>query len=443
MLKKVSFYLTMGLLLVVLGTSVDAAGTPKPSATNPLSMMFWHTEARPHRVERYEQLFKRFSEKYPQYAITSVLRSGTDIQNIAPTAVMTGKAPDFLLANSALTHALLETGAVQPLDDLIKDLNKKHKIIPAMMETLTFNKHVYAAPVYTSSFLLHYRKDMFEKAGLDPNKPPTTWPELLKTAEALKKSGVQYPIGVPGAIHAATDQLTFSLMCANGAQHLTDASGENVIFNNPRTVEAFDFYAKLYQYTPPGSETWKWDEPRIALYTGVVAMVMEKGHYIKGWIDHGQLPLSLLGSGYMPRPENGKLSAMTGNSGYVLLTKDPAKKEAFSTFMKWLYEPENMAWLILMDPGFFLPVTEDVLASPAFRNDPVIKQKWDAVQIQLETLPTSYVAGFTQKKVNPKISAVTGSNVFAQVAQRIVIGKMSAPDAVAWGQKTMEELLKD
>jgi sn-glycerol 3-phosphate transport system substrate-binding protein len=48
-------------------------------------------------------------------------------------------------------------------------------------------------PLNSSTTVLNYNKDLFKKAGLDPNKPPQTWPELALAAAKLKASGVACP----------------------------------------------------------------------------------------------------------------------------------------------------------------------------------------------------------------------------------------------------------
>ena len=43
-----------------------------------------------------------------------------------------------------------------------------------------------SAPFNSSTPVMWYNKDAFEKAGLDPAKPPTTWDEVIKATQALK-----------------------------------------------------------------------------------------------------------------------------------------------------------------------------------------------------------------------------------------------------------------
>jgi ABC-type glycerol-3-phosphate transport system substrate-binding protein len=293
-------------------------------------------------------------------------------------------------------------------------------------------------------FVLWYRKDIFEKAGLDPNRPPRTWSELIATCEKLKQSGVvEYPIAVPGAIHLATDQLIYTLMVVAGAEHLFGENPNEIVFNNPNTVKAYAFYKQLFSYSPPGSETWRWDEPRTALFTGKVAMVMEKGHYIKGWVDNTNLPLDYLGCGFIPIPdEGGQPGTIFYANGLTLLTADPVKREAFKTFIKWLYQPHIMSWLLHMDPGFFLPPTQEVLYSDAFWSDPIIRQKVAAVMIELESLKYGRLPGFTRAEVNPNVGAISAANLLAWTAQLITVKGLSPEEAVALGAQEMAKAVR-
>ena len=48
-------------------------------------------------------------------------------------------------------------------------------------------KKICAIPYNISTPVMYYNKDLFEKSGLDPDSPPTTWEELLETAKAITK----------------------------------------------------------------------------------------------------------------------------------------------------------------------------------------------------------------------------------------------------------------
>jgi ABC-type glycerol-3-phosphate transport system substrate-binding protein len=50
------------------------------------------------------------------------------------------------------------------------------------------NGQMLSFPFNSSTPVFHYNKDAFKAAGLDPRKPPTTWPEVALAAAKLKAS---------------------------------------------------------------------------------------------------------------------------------------------------------------------------------------------------------------------------------------------------------------
>jgi len=409
----------------------------------PVKLVFWHMEARPHRVERIKELCELFNSQHPDIQIVPQVQSWGEIYQLAPAAIQAGRGPDFMLAIPDFLTYIKALGVVQPLDEIIESLTSKYTFFDSALEPYHFDGHYWAVPIYGMDFVLWYRKDLFEKAGLDPNRPPRTWKELLETCEKLKASGVvKYPIAVPGAIHMATDQLIYTLMVVNRAEHIFGEDPDEITFNNPRTVEAYAFYKKLFDYSPPGSAAWAWDQPRTALFTGQVAMVMEKGHYIKGWIDNANAPLEVLGCAPVPVPEGGQPGSIYYSNGLMLLTKDSAKRAAFKKFVEWLHQPEIMSRLLHMDPGFFLPVTRETLYSDAFWSDPVIKEKVAAVLIEIETSKHGKLFGFTRNRVNPNVGAISAANILAWTAQQITVKGLSPEEAVRLGARKMEEAIK-
>ncbi|HMO66063.1 MAG TPA: extracellular solute-binding protein, partial [Verrucomicrobiota bacterium] len=55
------------------------------------------------------------------------------------------------------------------------------------------NGQMLSFPFNSSTTVFHYNKDAFKAAGLDPNSPPKTWPEVALAAAKLKASGHRCP----------------------------------------------------------------------------------------------------------------------------------------------------------------------------------------------------------------------------------------------------------
>ena len=75
---------------------------------------------------------------------------------------------------------------VVPLDDTIQD---KSDYVKAALDYVTWNGKLWAIPYRIETHGVIYNKDHFKEAGLDPDKPPKTWDELLAAAKAMTKNG--------------------------------------------------------------------------------------------------------------------------------------------------------------------------------------------------------------------------------------------------------------
>ena len=67
----------------------------------------------------------------------------------------------------------------------------------AAIDYVSWNGKLWAIPYRIETHGVIYNKDHFKEAGLDPDKPPKTWDELISAAKALTKSG-RYGFGITG-----------------------------------------------------------------------------------------------------------------------------------------------------------------------------------------------------------------------------------------------------
>ncbi|GAA4263651.1 extracellular solute-binding protein [Dactylosporangium darangshiense] len=102
--------------------------------------------------------------------------------------------------------------------------------------------HVYAIPAKSIYAVgLHYNRDLFTQAGLDPNKPPTTWDEVRTDAKAIADK-----TGQAGFAQMAKDatggwQLTVDTYARGGRME----DGKKATLNNDGTKAALQFLKDL------------------------------------------------------------------------------------------------------------------------------------------------------------------------------------------------------
>lgn len=99
-------------------------------------------------------------------------------------------APDVFYVNFRNYFNYIDQGFCRPLDDLIaKDPEIMERVNPDILKVVeSYDGKRYALPWYQVAQGLYYRKDHFQEAGLDPNKPPKTWDEFYACAKALTAS---------------------------------------------------------------------------------------------------------------------------------------------------------------------------------------------------------------------------------------------------------------
>lgn len=135
--------------------------------------------------------------------------------------------------------------SVHDLTDLNREAEKRFGKQHPLCKKSSFNPHTRKYYSFCHGWTIDpgcYRKSLWEKAG----KPdgPETWQDLITYGGKIKKEqGIQLGIGL--------SQELDSNMAARALLWSFDSSiqdaGENVILNNPRTVEAVEYMAKLYE----------------------------------------------------------------------------------------------------------------------------------------------------------------------------------------------------
>ena len=106
---------------------------------------------------------------------------------------------------------------------------------------------VYAIPAKSVYGVgLHYNRDLFTKAGLDPDQPPTTWDEVRADAKAIATATGMAGFCQMSQSNTGGWQLTVDTYARGGAMESLDAAGKaTATFANPATKAALQFLKDL------------------------------------------------------------------------------------------------------------------------------------------------------------------------------------------------------
>lgn len=174
-MKRKLFWLLVA--VTVFGASLGAAASTKIS--------FWHTWSGEGGAA-IEALVTSFEAAHPEIDVEIVLT--TDLEQKLLTAVAGGASPDVVLFDRYKTGQFAARGALMALDSYIEahGINAADFFDAAWDETRYQGKS-YGVPFYVDNKALLYNKRLFAEAGLDPNRPPETWEELMEYSKLLTK----------------------------------------------------------------------------------------------------------------------------------------------------------------------------------------------------------------------------------------------------------------
>jgi sn-glycerol 3-phosphate transport system substrate-binding protein len=140
-----------------------------------------------------------FNASQKEYKVVPTYKGTYDeTMPAAVAAFRAGNAPHILQVYEVGTATMMAAkGAIVPVGKVMADAGYKFDskaYIPAVVGYYTApNGQMLSFPLNSSTTIFNYNKDLFKKAGLDPNQPPKTWPEVVLAAAKLKASGVSCP----------------------------------------------------------------------------------------------------------------------------------------------------------------------------------------------------------------------------------------------------------
>ena len=159
--------------------------------------------------------------------------SGSYQESIAKalTAVKSGEPPVTSILLSTDMYTLIDEDAIVPFDDLIKTAEDQawlKSFYPAFMENSQTGGKTWGIPFQRSTIVLYYNKEVFKEAGLDPNKPPATWTEMVEYAQKLTKRdrvGQRHAVGRADSVVRAFPYWLFQGLAIENGVNLMNAAG--------------------------------------------------------------------------------------------------------------------------------------------------------------------------------------------------------------------------
>lgn len=169
------------LALAGCGSAGGSASTDKGSGGK---LVVWDWKSSDANAANYVAKAKAdFAKKHPGVTVEFVAQPFDQYYTLLGSAIQSGKGPDVMLFNGG-GQLRDRIDSLVPLDQYIGP----DKARLAGWDAFSKDGKIYAAPVTLQGHPIYYNKSMYEKAGLNPDKPATTWDEFLDNCAAISKA---------------------------------------------------------------------------------------------------------------------------------------------------------------------------------------------------------------------------------------------------------------
>jgi ABC-type glycerol-3-phosphate transport system substrate-binding protein len=177
-------------LVAVFAVSISSAAAKSGAAPKvTISVASLIPGSTPAAVQQFNNQVAEFEKANPSITVKSVEYQWTGPTFAAKLAA--GTLPTVFTVPFTDARTLGDNGQLADLTKLVKALPYYSKYNPAVLaEGIDSKKQIVALPTAAYAQALHYNRKLFTQAGLNPNKPPTTWGQLRTDAKLIaQKTG--------------------------------------------------------------------------------------------------------------------------------------------------------------------------------------------------------------------------------------------------------------
>lgn len=177
--------------------------------------------------EAYNQLIADFEKKHPNIKVKSIGIPFAQFKDQVLVSSAGGNPPDVTMSNQNFTPAFDGAKLAEPLESLL-GADMIADIVDGSKAGVTFNGKVVAMPWAPHPSALFWNKTLFKKAGLDPEKPPQTWDEMINMAKKIAAIGKDdkgnpvYGIGENGGSDSYTGNMLMRIAYSYGGKFVDD-----------------------------------------------------------------------------------------------------------------------------------------------------------------------------------------------------------------------------
>ncbi|NVN88512.1 MAG: sn-glycerol-3-phosphate ABC transporter substrate-binding protein UgpB [Rhodopseudomonas sp.] len=242
-----------------------AIASPARAATE---LAWWHAMSG-ELGRRLEKLASDFNASQSEYRVVPTYKGNyTETVTAAIFAFRSRSQPAIVQVNEIATATMMAAkGAVYPVFELMRDEAEEFSpaaYLPAITGYYTdIAGNMLSFPFNASTPILYYNKTLFRSAGLDPEAPPKTWPEIGVAAKRLQAAGAAcgFTTAWPSWVNVENFSAYHNLPLATKSNGMGGMDAV-LVFNNPtlqrhiaqlaewQTTKLFDYSGRATSAEP-------------------------------------------------------------------------------------------------------------------------------------------------------------------------------------------------
>jgi multiple sugar transport system substrate-binding protein len=321
-------------LLAICGSAASAtAGSAKTVTISVASLIPGSSQA---AVNQFNAQVKEFQKANPTIKVKPVEYQWTGPTFAAKLAA--GTLPTVFEVPFTDARTLGDNGQLANLTTYVKKLPYYKKYNPAVLAEGTDAKgQIVALPKGAYAQALHYNRVLFKEAGLDPNKPPTTWGQLRADAKQIATR-----TGKPGYVEMAKDDntagwiLTTVVYSLGGRMETGTGTKAKATLDNKYTVQALNLL-KAMRWTDNSMGAnfdYGWSDINQAFAAGNVGMYISGSDVYTNLVQASSVNPQIYGVTTIPLAKNKTAGVLGG--GTLAAVRPDANKAQIAAAVKWM-----------------------------------------------------------------------------------------------------------
>jgi ABC-type glycerol-3-phosphate transport system substrate-binding protein len=283
-----------------------------------------------------------FQKQNPSITVDSIYTSPCEVPATFTAMLRAGTEPNVFYTYFTDLNQVLDAGQAADITPYVNTstVPALHDVVPSAMAAVTAGKTLYGLPTsnYTQGLVIN--RQLFQRAGLNPDQPPTTWAAVEQDAKAITALGNgiygygDYSAGNNGGWHFSSE------VDAMGGHMVNEASsGDTAAFDSPqgKAVLAALHTLRFTDHAMSPTQQLEWGALQKQMAAGKLGMYIAAPDDIYNVIvpqDGGHI--NDYGMGPLPSTSGTPAGSLSGGNDYMFAKRDtPAQIRAGIKFVNF------------------------------------------------------------------------------------------------------------